>query len=73
MTIIGVLTTVVSFYYYLSVIVQMYMREPKERFEGADVASGVGAAPDRHGRLDSVPGDTSEPGGRVGNRGLPSE
>ena len=44
LTIIGVLTTVVSFYYYLSVIVQMYMREPKERFEGVDVESGLGAA-----------------------------
>ena len=44
LTIIGVLTTVVSFYYYLAVIVQMYMREPKERFEGVDVGSGLGAA-----------------------------
>ena len=35
LAIIGVMTTVVSFYYYLYVIVQMYMREPKEDF--ADV------------------------------------
>lgn len=33
LTVIGVVTTVVSFYYYLSVIVQMYMRAPKEDFE----------------------------------------
>lgn len=32
LTVIGVLTTVVSFYYYLYVIVQMYMREPSEDF-----------------------------------------
>lgn len=36
LTIIGVITTVISFYYYLYVIVQMYMREPKDEF--ADVA-----------------------------------
>ena len=36
LTIIGVVTTVISFYYYLYVIVQMYMREPKDEF--ADVA-----------------------------------
>jgi NADH-quinone oxidoreductase subunit N len=35
LTVIGVITTVVSFYYYLYVIVQMYMKEPKEDF--ADV------------------------------------
>jgi NADH-quinone oxidoreductase subunit N len=33
LTVIGVVTTVVSFYYYLSVIVQMYMHTPKEDFE----------------------------------------
>src|SRR5438105_8515505 len=32
LTIIGVMTTVISFYYYLYVIVQMYMREPGEEF-----------------------------------------
>ena len=31
LTVIGVVTTVVSFYYYLSVIVQMYMRDPRRR------------------------------------------
>ena len=35
LAIIGVLTTVVSFYYYLYVIVQMYMREPGEDFSDA--------------------------------------
>lgn len=35
LAIIGVVTTVVSFYYYLYVIVQMYMREPHDEF--ADV------------------------------------
>src|SRR5438067_7655873 len=32
LTIIGVMTTVISFYYYLYVIVQMYMRELGEEF-----------------------------------------
>jgi NADH-quinone oxidoreductase subunit N len=32
LTIIGVVTTVISFYYYLYVIVQMYMREPRDEF-----------------------------------------
>jgi NADH-quinone oxidoreductase subunit N len=32
LTVIGVITTVISFYYYLSVIVQMYMQAPKEDF-----------------------------------------
>ncbi|PYS14587.1 MAG: NADH-quinone oxidoreductase subunit N, partial [Acidobacteria bacterium] len=32
LAIIGVVTTVVSFYYYLYVIVQMYMREPHDEF-----------------------------------------
>jgi len=35
LAIIGVVTTVISFYYYLYVIVQMYMRDPVEEF--ADV------------------------------------
>jgi NADH-quinone oxidoreductase subunit N len=32
LAVIGVITTVVSFYYYLYLIVQMYMREPGEEF-----------------------------------------
>jgi NADH-quinone oxidoreductase subunit N len=36
LAIIGVITTVISFYYYLYVIVQMYMREPNDEF--ADVS-----------------------------------
>ena len=32
LAIIGVITTVISFYYYLYIIVQMYMREPTEEF-----------------------------------------
>jgi NADH-quinone oxidoreductase subunit N len=35
LAVIGVLTTVVSFYYYLYVIVQMYMKEPSEDFSDA--------------------------------------
>jgi NADH-quinone oxidoreductase subunit N len=35
LAVIGVLTTVVSFYYYLYVIVQMYMKEPGEEFSDA--------------------------------------
>jgi len=38
LAIIGVLTTVVSFYFYLYVIVEMYMREPAEAFD--DVSLG---------------------------------
>ncbi len=41
LTVIGVITTVVSFYYYLYVIVQMYMREPKEEFADVRVAPSV--------------------------------
>jgi NADH-quinone oxidoreductase subunit N len=37
LAVIGVLTTVVSFYYYLYVIVQMYMQEPREAFEDVNV------------------------------------
>ena len=44
LTIIGVLTTVVSFYYYLHVIVQMYMREPTEEFGNVSIATGTSAA-----------------------------
>src|SRR5919198_698606 len=41
LTIIGVITTVVSFYYYLYVIVQMYMREPNEEFTDVRVPGSV--------------------------------
>ena len=40
LTIIGVVTTVVSFYYYLSVIVQMYMKPPSEEFSNTGKAGG---------------------------------
>jgi NADH-quinone oxidoreductase subunit N len=41
LAIIGVLTTVVSFYYYLYVIVQMYMREPAEEFADVSVPASL--------------------------------
>src|SRR6516162_1565862 len=41
LAIIGVLTTVVSFYYYLYVIVQMNMREPAEEFADVRVPASV--------------------------------
>lgn len=44
LAVIGVLTTVVSFYYYLYVIVQMYMREPSEDFADVRVNPGLTAA-----------------------------
>jgi NADH-quinone oxidoreductase subunit N len=44
LTVIGVITTVVSFYYYLYVIVQMYMREPKEEFSDVQINGSVKAA-----------------------------
>jgi NADH-quinone oxidoreductase subunit N len=44
LAIIGVVTTVVSFYYYLYVIVQMYMREPNEEFSDLRVAGSLKAA-----------------------------
>jgi NADH-quinone oxidoreductase subunit N len=44
LAIIGVSTTVVSFYYYLYVIVQMYMREPNEEFSDVSVPAGVKVA-----------------------------
>jgi NADH-quinone oxidoreductase subunit N len=41
LAIIGALTTVVSFYFYLYIIVQMYMRDPREEFTDVRVpASG---------------------------------
>src|SRR5262249_12981496 len=44
LTVIGVVTTVVSFYYYLYVIVQMYMRDPKEEFSDVPLNGSVKAA-----------------------------
>lgn len=44
LTLIGVLTTVVSFYYYLYVIVQMYMTDPGEDFDDVTVHPATGAA-----------------------------
>src|SRR5215831_418519 len=44
LTIIGVVTTVVSFYYYLYVIVQMYMRDPKEEFSDVPLNGSVKTA-----------------------------
>jgi NADH-quinone oxidoreductase subunit N len=41
LAIIGVITTVVSFYYYLYVIVQMYMREPEDEFSDVRVPAAV--------------------------------
>ena len=40
LTVIGVITTVVSFYYYLSVIVQMYMKAPSEEFSNVRATTG---------------------------------
>ena len=40
LTVIAVLTTVVSFYYYLYVIVQMYMHEPEEDFSDLTLNAG---------------------------------
>jgi len=44
LAIIGVVTTVVSFYYYLYVIVQMYMREPTEEFSDVRLSGGLKVA-----------------------------
>src|SRR5215468_6605336 len=44
LAVIGVITTVVSFYYYLYVIVQMYMRDPKEEFSDVQINGSVKAA-----------------------------
>jgi NADH-quinone oxidoreductase subunit N len=44
LAIIGVITTVVSFYYYLYVIVQMYMRDPHDEFANVTVPGGVKVA-----------------------------
>ena len=44
LAIIGLITTVVSFYYYLYVIVQMYMREPNEEFSNLRIAGSLRVA-----------------------------
>jgi NADH-quinone oxidoreductase subunit N len=44
LTLIGVLTTVVSFYYYLYVIVQMYMKDPREEFTDSTFGPATGLA-----------------------------
>src|SRR5437868_3754279 len=44
LAIIGVLTAVISFYYYLYVIVQMYMREPSEDFSDLRMPGSLRAA-----------------------------
>jgi len=41
LAVIGVATTVVSFYYYLYVIVQMYMREPEDEFADVTMPASV--------------------------------
>ena len=41
LTVIGVITTVISFYYYLYVIVQMYMRDPTEDFADLRIAGSL--------------------------------
>jgi len=41
LAVVGVLTTVVSFYYYLYVIVQMYMKDPTEDFSDIRFAPSV--------------------------------
>ena len=44
LAVVGVLTTVVSFYYYLYVIVQMYMKEPGEDFGDVKMTPALGAS-----------------------------
>jgi NADH-quinone oxidoreductase subunit N len=44
LAVIGVLTTVVSFYFYLYVIVQMYMKDPTEEFADAKLTPALTAA-----------------------------
>jgi NADH-quinone oxidoreductase subunit N len=41
LAVIGAVTTVISFYYYLYVIVQMYMREPTDEFSDVTVPRSV--------------------------------
>jgi NADH-quinone oxidoreductase subunit N len=44
LAIIGVVTTVISFYYYLYILVQMYMRDPSEDFADVRVPASVKVA-----------------------------
>ena len=44
LTVIGVITTVISFYYYLYVIVQMYMRDPVDDFSDLRLCGSLKAA-----------------------------
>jgi NADH-quinone oxidoreductase subunit N len=44
LVVIGLITTVVSFYYYLYVIVQMYMKEPSGEFSDVRVCGSLKAA-----------------------------
>ena len=44
LAVIGVITTVISFYYYLHVIVQMYMHEPTEEFADLRMPASVAIA-----------------------------
>src|SRR5881397_2731675 len=44
LTVIALVTTVVSFYYYLYVIVQMYMRAPNEEFSDLRISGSLKAA-----------------------------
>ena len=44
LSVIGVISTVVSFYYYLYVIVQMYMRDPREDFSDVRLAPSYNLA-----------------------------
>lgn len=44
LAVIGVITTVISFYYYLYVIVQMYMHDPVEDFAEVQVPTGINIA-----------------------------
>jgi NADH-quinone oxidoreductase subunit N len=44
LAVIGVVTTVVSFYYYLYIIVQMYMKEPREDFANLRLAASLSIA-----------------------------
>ena len=41
LSVIGVITTVISFYYYLYVIVQMYMRDPADEFSDVPLNGSV--------------------------------
>ena len=60
LTVIGVVTTVVSFYYYLYVIVQMYMREPAEEFSDVPVTGSVKLALLIAVGWNALPGDPAD-------------